>query len=119
MIDNDKVVVAVEVPEAPFQDKPVYYLGSGIPTMIDEMLNHGLTPPEFADVQGDFVVSFFGTLKKNDLAFDSGGGTINDTINSTLNVNAYKILGIINKDSTITVEFARRSRRGIYQILKA
>ena len=34
--------------------------GSGIPTMIEEMIKHGLEKPKYIDYRGDFVVSFFG-----------------------------------------------------------
>lgn len=78
--------------------------GSGIPTMIDVMLNHGRTPPKFEETHGDFVVSFFGTSEKNDLAPGSSDDTINDTLNGTLNLTASKIIEIIKRDSNITVE---------------
>ncbi len=39
--------------------------GSGIPTMIDEMHQHGLKALVFEDIRGNFIVAFFGENKQD------------------------------------------------------
>lgn len=78
--------------------------GSGIPTMIDEMLNHGLHKPEFDDVHGDFVVTFYGMNEKDSQQNKVSNDTLNDTINDTLNDAERKIITQILKDNRIIAD---------------
>lgn len=63
--------------------------GSGIPAMIDEMLQHGLKKPEFKDDRGDFIVTFYGHSEqvgsKNIVSEETVSEIINETLSETLN----------------------------------
>lgn len=82
--------------------------GSGIPTMINEMLSHGLQEPKFNDIRGDFVVTFNVTDGNNHFIDKKNNGTINGTINGTvngtINKTAKKIIEVLTDDCRLTIE---------------
>lgn len=74
--------------------------GSGVPTMIDEMKKHGLERPEYIDVRGNFVVTFYGFEEQDGTL----NGTLNGTLSGTLNDVEEKILLEMKKNAKYTAE---------------
>ena len=76
--------------------------GSGIPTMVDEMLSYGLERPEYIDARGNFIVTFYGLAEEDGTL----NGTLNpnDTLNDTLNEVEKRIFEEISKNSKVTAD---------------
>lgn len=88
--------------------------GSGIPTMIDEMLNHGLRKPDFDDAHGDFVVAFYGKGERDVIADKTmksqadllnnitSNEAINEAINEVINETEKSVIKTILVNSKVT-----------------